>query len=146
VSSTEYIFLNNGLNIEETARQLADALGFTVERDQDRVLLSRDDDGYRLVGELSTNYLAPEPEPEPPHTIDQYPLILNLHRKAPPDWQRQMRSARAVFNELITTLRWPALLTHDTQTAIADWSPIGGLRNFPEHTSVDDEQVEPHDR
>lgn len=143
MSSTEYIFLNNGLSIDETARRLAQALGFTVDTGQDRVLLSRDDAGYQLVGELSDNYLAPEPEPEPPHTIDQYPLIFNLHRKAPPDWQQQMRSARVVFDELVTTLRWPALLTHDTQIAIADWSPSGGLREFPEHTSVDDERVEP---
>lgn len=143
MSSTEYIFLDNGLGIDDTARRLVEALGFTIEDDQDRVLLSRDDAGYRLVGELSGNYLAPEPEPEPPHTIDQYPLIFNLYRKAPPDWQHQMRSARTVFDELTTTLRWPALLAHDTQTAIADWSPSAGLREFPEHTSVDDERVEP---
>lgn len=146
MSAVEVIFLAPGLTLEETAQRLGDALDFEVRHDEQGVYLVRDEpggDGDRLVGELHTNYLAPEPEPEPPHTLDRYPVMWRLHRKAVPDWRRQREAARAVFDELVDKLRWPALLTHDAQAAIADWSPEGGLREFQDDTSVDDERVEP---
>jgi hypothetical protein len=48
-------------------------------------------------------------------------------RKAIPDWrrQRQRQATGSVFDELVAKLGWPALLTHDAQTAIADGSPTG---------------------
>jgi hypothetical protein len=145
VSASEILFLHSGLSLEDTAAQLSDVLGFTVEREGDKLFLVRpeDNDVDRLVGKLAENYLTPEPEPEPPHTIDRYPLMWELYRKAVPDWQRQRQAARSVFDDVVAKLGWPALLTHDAQTAIADWSPTGGLRDFPPHTSVDDERVEP---
>jgi hypothetical protein len=146
VSAVEVIFLAPGLSLEETAQHIADALSFEVRHDEQGVYLVRAEpggNGDRLVGELHANYLAPEPEPEPPHTIDRYPVMWRLHRKAVPDWHRQRDAARAVFDELVDKLSWSALLTHDAQLAIADWSPEGGLREFPENTSVDDERVEP---
>jgi hypothetical protein len=47
-------------------------------------------------------------------------------RKAIPDWRRQRQATGSVFDELVAKLGWPALLTHDAQTAIADGSPTGG--------------------
>lgn len=146
MSASEVLFLSSGLSLEDTRARLSDALGFKVEQEDDELFLVRPEGSGPdlLVGKLTTNYLTPEPEPEPPHTIDRYPLMLDLYRKAVPDWQRQQQAARSVFDEVVTKLGWSALLTHDAQTAIADWSAAGGLRDFPPDTSVDDERVEPH--
>jgi hypothetical protein len=142
MSGTEDIFLSTSLAADEAAERIAGALGFDVERDEHGTYLVReDDDGARLVGELDANYLR-ESDPEIPNAIDRYSLMWSLHRKAAPDWRRQMQLARHVFNEVVDKLRWPALLTtQDAQMAIADWDPGRGVREFPEGTTVDDEAV-----
>lgn len=141
MSGTEDIFLSTSVAVDEAAERIAGALGFHVERDEHGIYLVREDDGVRLVGELDDNYLR-ESDPETPNAIDRYSLMWSLHRKAAPDWPRQMRAARHVFDEVVDKLRWPALLTtQDAQVAIADWNPDRGLREFPEGTTVDDEVV-----
>ena len=142
MSGTEEIFLSTSLAVDEAAERIAGALGFEVERDEHGIYLVReDDDGVRLVGELDGNYLR-ENDPETPNAIDRYSLMWSLHRKAAPDWRRQMQAARHVFDEVVDKLRWPALLTtQDAQVAIADWDPDHGAREFPEGTLVDDEVV-----
>jgi hypothetical protein len=139
VSASEYIFLRSGLDVEETAHTLADVLGFELEQKETGIFLGRDNAGQvedYIAGQVSSNYLA-ESEPEIPDAIDHYPLMWEVYKKGIPDWIKQMEAGRAVFDEIVTKLRWPALLTHDSQIAIADFSPELGLRMFPADTSTD---------
>ncbi len=148
MSGSEILFLHSGLSLDGTAAQLSDVLGFTVEREGDKLFLIRPEGngGDRLVGKLTVNYLTPEPEPEPPHTIDRYPLMWDLYRKAVPDWQRQRQAVRSVFDDVVGKLGWPVLLTHDAQTAIADWSAMGVCgtsRQTPPWTTYASNHVSP---
>lgn len=143
VSATEDIFLSAGLSPAEATRALADALGFELRHDEGGMFVGSDRvagiDDY-VVGEVNGNYLA-DPEPDTPHALDRYPLMLSVHTKGVRDWKQQRRAGRVVFDRIVETLRWPALVTHDGQLAIADWDPERGLREFPDNTSVDDDRV-----
>jgi hypothetical protein len=141
VSATEDIFLSASLNPDEATHTLADALGFELQHDERGVFLGSDhvpSVGDYVVAEVSANYLA-DPQPGTPQALDQYQLLLSVHKKGVRDWAAQRRAGRAVFDRIVETLRWPALLTHDSQLAIADWNPEQGLREFPDNTSVDDQ-------
>jgi hypothetical protein len=59
-----------------------------------------------------------------------------------PDRRRHRQATGSVFDELVATLGGPALLTHDAQTALADWSPAGGVRVLPP-SHCGGERVEP---
>ena len=138
MSATEDIFLDVDLTVPEAAEQLAKALGFELRSEETGLFLVRHQESAHVSGKLSVNYLA-DPEPEAPDAIDRYPLLWSLHRKGVPNWPAQMRAAREVFDEVVRALRWPALLTHDAEVAVADWSADRGLREFPADTPTDSE-------
>lgn len=145
MSATEDIFLSASLTPYEATRAMADALDFQLRYDDRGTFLGSDHlpgvDDY-VVADVSVNYLA-NPEPDPSQALDHYTLMVSVHKKGTRDAAEQRRAGRVVFDRIVDALGWPALLTHDSQQAVADWSPTRGLREFGDNTTVDDPEVVP---
>ncbi|MGH3663294.1 MAG: hypothetical protein ACRDTQ_15750 [Micromonosporaceae bacterium] len=139
MTTTDQIFFHADLTPEQAAQAIADALGCDLEMIEGGAYLGRSHvaglTDY-VAGPVSDNYLA-EPDGEILAGYDRYPLMWEMVKKGVPDWVRQKTAARALFDEMTAKLGWPALLTHENEIAIADFSPERGLRVFDEDTPVD---------
>lgn len=140
MSVTEDLFLRVHLPPVEAARELATTLDWEIEIRDGTAFLGRDgvgDVAGWVAGKVHANVYSDEPpDPQERTVFDGHPVVWEIFRRGP-ELELQRRAARAVFDAVVERLRWPAVLTHDLQTAVAAWDPDHGLREFPDGTPVD---------
>lgn len=145
MTAYEEIFFQVDLTPDEAAEAIATALGGRVERDDMGIHAIGPVGGFAddLAGEVDTNFLADDPAGADyaPAGYDAYNLMWAVFKTGAADREVQRAGARALFTEVTTKLRWPALLTHDSDLAIAVWDPDTGLHEFPDDTVIDADEV-----
>lgn len=144
MSVTEDLFLMVDLPPAEAARRIADALGMDVKIRAGGIYVGGC--GFagtdrHVGGRVYENlYSEDDPAHDERTVFDGHSLVWDISRSGA-DHDLQRAAARAIFDAVVTRLRWPAVLTHDLQTAVAAWDPEHGLREFPPHTPVDDPAI-----
>lgn len=140
MAALEQIYLHSDLEPRDAAEAIAAAIGGDIRDADEAVYVGRDQviGGDGAGGEVSVNYDAMgEPDPDDlPSASDGYRLVWQVYKYGIRDAEKQRQAARVLFDDLTTKLRWPILLVHNLQIAVADWNPDRGLREFPSETSV----------
>jgi hypothetical protein len=150
MSNSDTIFLGTSESLETTAGWIAAAL--RLERIDDPGLKdnehffggpARTADGRVLLVVGPNVYGEDDPEPENVSAIDRYSGVVDVRIAGSRNEERQLREARAIFDELASTQPPVALvLAHAMSWIVAAYLPGSGVHSFPAETSLDVEDVD----
>ena len=150
MSNSDTIFLAANESLDATAGWIAGVL--RLERIDDPDLKdnchffggpARTVDGRVLLVVGPNVYGEDDPEPEDVSAIDRYNGVVDVRIAGSKNEERQLREARAVFDELASTQSSVALvLAHAMSWIVAAYLPGSGVHTFPPETSLDVDDID----
>lgn len=150
MSNSDSIFLAANEPLDATAGWIAAAL--ELERVDDPDLKDNEHffrgrartlDGRVLLVVGPNIYGEESPEPEDVSAIDRYSGVVDIRIAGSRNEERQLREARAIFDELASAQSSVALvLAHAMSWIVAAYLPGSGVHTFPPETSLDVDDID----